>query len=210
MGDDDDVIVATGVVHVTYHQLGVIDATPEGIYFPVVPAPATNRLVDVYEGAAVVSTGIHTGVVAVTTEVRPGPPPTVEVDEWDEVVEVSLDVPGGDARLALLDSVPDTYPCLTPAGPGTYRLRAHARGRDTAIDGVAFEPFEHYLLALWPAPAAATAVHKETDRYGAGWHDYDPAAPPARPPSREEWEPSRTDYGEPEPQPWREDGRLSR
>jgi hypothetical protein len=202
MGNDDDgVVVATGVVRVSHHQLGVIDASPEGTYFPVVPAPRTNRLVAVYEGAAVVWTGIHSGVVAVTTEARPGPPPTVDVDGWDEVVEVSLDMANGDARLAvLMDNVPEAFSCLTPAGPGTYRLRAHARGRDTAIDGMASEPFEHYLLTLWPAPPAATAIHKETDRYGAGWHPYDPDAPPVPPPTRDEWDPSRRDVGYSEPQ----------
>ena len=40
--------------------------------------------------AAVIATGIHTGVVGDTTEARLTPPASVELDAWDEVVEVSV------------------------------------------------------------------------------------------------------------------------
>ena len=108
------------------------------------------------------------------------PPDTVDVACWDEVVEVSLDMPHGDARLAvLMADVPDTFPTLSPCGPGSYRLRVHARGRDTSIDGTASEPFEDYLIVAWPSPQAPQTIYKETARYGAGWHSYkkEPAAP---------------------------------
>jgi len=186
---DGEVSVVTDVVHLCYHQFGVIDG---GGNVPVRAAQRTNALVDVYEGAAVVATGIHTGVVTVTTEARPTPPASIELDPWDEVVDVTVAMPGGDGRLVvLMADVPATFGCLTPTGPGTYRLRAHARGRDTAIDGTAFEPFEHYRLVLWPAPPAPQVIHKETDRYGAGWHSYDPTAPPRAPLARDEGDPAR-------------------
>ncbi|MEV0095131.1 hypothetical protein [Streptomyces sp. NPDC050738] len=40
-------------------------------------------------------------------------------------------------------------------GPGTYRMRLHAHGRDTNPDGVQEDSkpiAEHYLLQVWPAP----------------------------------------------------------
>ncbi|MGH3449573.1 MAG: hypothetical protein ACRDQW_02380, partial [Haloechinothrix sp.] len=50
---------------------------------------------------------------------------------------------------------------------GYYRLRAHARGRDIATDGVASEPVEDYLFVVWPAPPGPETVHKQTDAWGA-------------------------------------------
>jgi hypothetical protein len=43
----------------------------------------------------------------------------------------------------------------------------HARGRDTDIDGTAFEPFEEYQIQIWPASPQPEIVYKTTDRYGA-------------------------------------------
>ncbi|MEU8470568.1 hypothetical protein AB0F30_22160, partial [Streptomyces sp. NPDC029006] len=37
-------------------------------------------------------------------------------------------------------------------GPGDYRLRIHARGRDTAIDLAPDDVTEWYLIQVWPAP----------------------------------------------------------
>lgn len=193
MPDEDAgaAVVVSDVVWLCYHQFAIVDG---GGNLPSRRVQRTNALVDVYEDAAVISTGIHTGVVNVTTEARLTPPPSVELDAWDEVVEVSVEMTGGDARLAvLMAAVPDSYGRLTLAGPGPYRLRAHARGRDVAIDGTADEPFEDYRLALWPAPPAAQVIHKETDRYGAGWHAYDATAAPVPPPAREEWDRPRHD-----------------
>jgi hypothetical protein len=58
-------------------------------------------------------------------------------------------------------------PNLTPAGPGTYRLRLHVRGRDRGWEEGAPEvPVEEHLLAVWPAPTAVGVVHKLTSREG--------------------------------------------
>ncbi|MCZ0991775.1 hypothetical protein [Streptomyces diastatochromogenes] len=52
-------------------------------------------------------------------------------------------------------------------GPGDYRLRLHARGRDTAIDLAPDEITEWYLIQVWSAPAQDLVVLRQTDRYGA-------------------------------------------
>jgi hypothetical protein len=62
---------------------------------------------------------------------------------------------------------PHDLPPLTTAG-GDWRVRVHARGRDTDVDGVAREPFEHYLVQVWPAAPAPETAHRLTDGYGAG------------------------------------------
>ncbi|MEU8473254.1 hypothetical protein AB0F30_36230 [Streptomyces sp. NPDC029006] len=52
-------------------------------------------------------------------------------------------------------------------GPGDYRLRIHARGRDTAIDLAPDDVTEWYLIQVWPAPPQVAAALRRTDSYGA-------------------------------------------
>jgi hypothetical protein len=154
---------AEDVLHVTYH---VFFLAEEG-YQPGAIPPSKNGLADSIYNCVVIRTGIHSGVVAVAVEVRDARPERPDVD-WDEVVEINLYAATGHVRLsALMSNVPDTYPLLTPYGPGYYRVRVHARGRDTDTDGVAFEPFEDYLVQTWPARPQPDLVYKGTDRYGA-------------------------------------------
>ncbi|MFF1300017.1 MULTISPECIES: hypothetical protein [unclassified Streptomyces] len=51
--------------------------------------------------------------------------------------------------------------------PGHYRLRVHARGRDTAVDLSPHEITEWYLIQAWPAAAREARVLSQIDRYGA-------------------------------------------
>ncbi|MQS35128.1 hypothetical protein FFZ77_05690 [Streptomyces katsurahamanus] len=51
-------------------------------------------------------------------------------------------------------------------GPGDYRVRVHARGRDTAVDRTPGELTEWYLLQVWPAPAQPPHVLTANDQYG--------------------------------------------
>ena len=76
--------------------------------------------------------------------------------------------PQGRLRPAALGADADPLPELTVAGPGDYRVRVHARGRDTMIDGVASEPVEDYLVVVWPQAWADEEIYRQTDRYGAG------------------------------------------
>ncbi|WP_262705051.1 MULTISPECIES: hypothetical protein [Streptomyces] len=120
-------------------------------------------------GVTVVVTGIATGDVNVTVEVRRDAPRHVELDTWDEVVDQSLTAPTGNVRVRGLADDPPDLPLLTPYGPGTYRVRVHARGRDTAPDGATFEPVEDYRIIIWSAPQVTDTVHKQTDAVGSSW-----------------------------------------
>ncbi|MET9921588.1 hypothetical protein ABZZ04_31600 [Streptomyces sp. NPDC006435] len=55
-------------------------------------------------------------------------------------------------------------------GPGTHRLRLHAKGRDSQPGASrrrnSKPSAEHYLFHIWPAPAAPETVHKATDTVG--------------------------------------------
>lgn len=137
---------AQGLVHVSYHQFWLADDEP----IPRPPFVVRNGLILAQRGTAVILTGIHTGHVAVSVEVRDSPPQEVDLQGWDEVAEVALEAVSGRVRVrAMMVDSPD-LPVFTQAGPGHYRVRVHARGRDTAIDLVAHEPVEDFLIVVWP------------------------------------------------------------
>lgn len=155
---------AWGVVHVSHHTFYLVD---DGV-FPQPPFAPKNGLVLVQPGVAVIFTGASSGVVTVGVQVRQDPPDGAGIEGWDEVIEVSLEAMAGSVTVATpMADAPD-LPVLISTGPGHYRIRVHARGRDTAPDVVAFEPSEEYLLTAWPGQPAPEAVYRQTDQYGAG------------------------------------------
>ncbi|MGH4029321.1 hypothetical protein ACQB60_10345 [Actinomycetota bacterium Odt1-20B] len=88
----------------------------------------TNGLIATTDDFAHIHTGIARGHVAVEAAVFDAPPPLV-TDGWDEVVDVPFTSTDGKAFLSAND---ESLPLnLASYGPGTYRLRLHAKGRDT-------------------------------------------------------------------------------
>jgi hypothetical protein len=153
------------LVPVDYHQFWIQEpgrrrgpVSPEGNGLVVAAGP----------GSAMVLTGISTGRVEVEAEAMPGPPPLVDLDAWDEIVEISVSAPAGRlAVAALMDAGPVGLPRLCAEGPGFYRVRVHARGRDNAPDEASCRPVEAYRILTWPAPPGPDLAHKLTDRFGA-------------------------------------------
>jgi hypothetical protein len=126
---------------------------------------SSGLLVPTEDGIAVL-TGIHVGAVEVEVRALLEAPDEVDTEPWEEVVELSVQS-NGDLRITSAAAwVPKTIPALTAAGPGSYRVRAHATGRDIKWDSVANEPTEHYLFLAWPAPQQPKVLHKTTDRVG--------------------------------------------
>ncbi|WP_437049462.1 hypothetical protein [Streptomyces sp. enrichment culture] len=155
---------ASGPVRVDHHTFELTDSgerTPTGF-------DTSNGLVFSRPGQTVICTGISTGWVNVAVQVRRHPPERVDTDAWDEIVDHGVETTTGALRVtSVMGDAPD-LPVLTPQGPGTYRVRVHARGRDTAPDGAVDEPVEDYLLVVWPAEPRPDRIHKRTDRCGAG------------------------------------------
>ena len=161
---------------VSHHQFGVTHSDD----YPMPVRSRANDLVEPADGGLVVKTGIHTGRVHLSVEVRTVAPDDVD-DSWEEITEVSVNTP--EPRLlspkevgllrgrppeplalrivALMSDLEDPFPELNPPGGGPCRLRVHARGRDANYDGVDFEPREEYLLVVWPAEIAADMIHKQ-------------------------------------------------
>ncbi|MFJ6661249.1 hypothetical protein ACIQNG_33620 [Streptomyces sp. NPDC091377] len=161
----DQIGEGRGEVPVQYHQFDIGDE--EGPTGPPLDR-SSNGLVCVVDGATTVQTGIHTGDVHVTVtlhEARPEP----DDGDWQEIVEISAHSASGELMIrSLMADLDEELPALSFQGPGHYRLRIHARGRDTAVDGAPDVVTEWYLIQSWPAPTAGPAVLRLTDRYGAG------------------------------------------
>lgn len=176
-----DPVTAKGrsTVRIDYHQFWLLEPNRR----PSQAVLVTNGLIGVAApGSAMVYTGISSGWVTVEVEARTAAPASVDVDGWDEVVEVSLSAPYGQVGVAaLMDDVPDIIPKLTATGAGEYRVRVHARGRDNVPDEVSRKPVELYRLVAWPDAEAPELLYKLTDECGAAMRRSATTAPPPRP-----------------------------
>ncbi|GAA4694242.1 hypothetical protein [Streptomyces youssoufiensis] len=138
-----------------------------------------NGLVSVTPAStyASIMTGTSWGNVDLTIEVTKEEP-ALHVDDWDEIVDISLHVPStalniGDVSADSTEEIP------LPTGnePRWWRVRVHARGRDAAAEAGDIwaeegdEVLEQHLLYLWPAPPAPELRHKLTDEVGADVRD---------------------------------------
>jgi len=155
------------VVFVTYHQLHLAAGD-----VPLTYQAPTNGLAGRSASGIVITTGIHTGPVIVTVYVSDSPPQhpdtAPEDTSWDEVVDIALDAGTEPLQVAsLMNDVPSRFPPLNVSGAGRYRVRVHARGRDTDVDGAPNDPVETYLVHSWPDPEATDAVIRATDAVGA-------------------------------------------
>ncbi len=130
------------------------------------PLSFDNGLASVLPGGIVVFTGISSGPVLVAVDARNAQLGTPDAGAWDEIVEVSVRAPAGRMVVSSLFTDAPELPVLTTAGPGDYRVRLHARGRDTAVDLGVTEPVEEYLVIAWPSQPMPETVIKRTDAYG--------------------------------------------
>ncbi|GAA2123034.1 hypothetical protein [Streptomyces synnematoformans] len=154
-------------VAVSHHQFGVLDSDT----IDIETADSSNGLILIMSHGAMISTGIHTGYVRVQSLPLPGPPSHPDDGPWEDIIEASVYSATGRLGVDAMEPSPedDAYlhlPELATAGPGWYRLRAHARGRDTPHAAVQHEPLEDYLLLCWPAPQAPTTLIRTTDHVG--------------------------------------------
>src|SRR3954447_22102444 len=105
-------------------------------------------------GGATVVCGIDDGPVRLRAQVL-ATPPRPDAASWEEVAETTIDAPVGRVRVVPLFEWPvaDIGPLTN--GPGSYRVRVHARGRETAPHRFVQTPTEEYLIQVWPEPRPA-------------------------------------------------------
>ncbi|MFI8930464.1 hypothetical protein ACIG3E_22610 [Streptomyces sp. NPDC053474] len=133
-------------VYVPEGSFGVLDHGE----VPAHTADWSNGLVAVMRTGVLIATGIRTGPVRVRAiSCAPPPPGLDEADQsWEEITEVTVQAPHAGLRVEHLhDGAVDDLPLLSAQGPGPYRLRVFARGRDIARGKVRHEPTEDYLLS---------------------------------------------------------------
>lgn len=161
-------------MHIAEGQYEISDDDPYREFGQPGPGGASG-LVGVEPGVAVVLTGTQFGNVLMGVQAGESDP-GLDTGRWDEVVEVSLvSGPGGQGlNVSSGGNKHEGFWQLTPPGAGSYRVRVHARGRDTGadLDVVDDEPVEEHLVQIWPAPAAPEVVHKTTDEFGAALREY--------------------------------------
>lgn len=173
-------------IQVTHHHFCL---TPDGFRPTRTTGRASNGLVTAADGTVVVSTGIHTGGVHVEAQTCPQAP-APDTPSWEDIGETSVHAPSGHLLMTSIDgSGLDTFPDLAPAGPGTHRVRVHARGRMHHYDGSQHHSLEAYLIQVWPAaptPDTTLAINvayaRQTGMTGRPITPFNPPRPPGAPP----------------------------
>ncbi|WP_157548536.1 hypothetical protein [Nonomuraea candida] len=159
-------------LRVSYSQAYLIDATDDAEGFEDIPDDHPAHRVGIIRadgGDAFLITGLHTGTVDFTVLVADHDP-GAELDEYEDVVEITVESESGEYVLHEWGGEAHELPPL-PAGPGWYRLRYHARGMDEAADEAASsgEVIDHYLLQIWPAEESLPRLVKQGSGCAAYW-----------------------------------------
>jgi hypothetical protein len=159
---------SAALVYAVEHSFGVLD----GYDVPIETADWSTGLIVGMSNGATIHTGINRGLVHARVDVRNEPPDHIDTGQWDDIVEASVHSATGNLRVQLLEygqhlQAPH-LPLMSTHGPGDYRLRAHARGRDLNYDQAQEISSEHYLLTIWPAEPRPPLIIRATDRCGYG------------------------------------------
>ena len=156
MSDLPEPSIAT--IRVDY-SLILLSSGTDGVTPSATELKESNGLIVVTHGGAAIITGIGSGTVEVSVELVDGEPKG-GLGEWEEMVDVSIDASAGDLRVTtVLGDVPD-LPALSAKGPGLYRVRCLAKGRELHPSGVEIESAERYRLIAWPAPGSPPIDHR--------------------------------------------------
>ncbi|MEV7968671.1 hypothetical protein AB0O34_22195 [Sphaerisporangium sp. NPDC088356] len=115
-------------------------------------------LVGSERGALTIWAADEIGHACVTAESYTRRPP-LEIKGWEEVVEVGYESPSG--SLNLVDGDGQRLPGLTSAGPGSYRVRVHLRGRKLVTQVIdAPDGAVQLLIMVFPGKGNESIVYK--------------------------------------------------
>lgn len=159
----------SGQVHVYEFQYYLRDSRQAP--FPPYRENTTGLVKLAADGGIHVIAGTSTGNIQLSVELSSMPPATVAGEDWDEIVEVSYHSAVGDARVHGVCGLPldPGLPVLSFLGPGNYRIRVHALGRDDPRNQNPFTTVERHHLVVWPGPIAGTVIYQARDEFGRCW-----------------------------------------
>jgi hypothetical protein len=148
---------------VNYAQFYVLDGNNERTVHPEPGAPGESHagILRTVRGGALLYTGLYQGFVDLTVSVHLHEPDPL-LAEYEDVVEVSLQVDTDTITVTAWES--RRYFTLPPLPPGTgwYRLRYHARDMDRAHDLYSEVPIDAFHLQIWAASQRNPQVLKAT------------------------------------------------
>ncbi|MEU8269367.1 hypothetical protein AB0B89_19685 [Sphaerisporangium sp. NPDC049002] len=137
-------------------EFWTIDGWEDG-YEGTVPEMVEN-LVGSERGALSIWAADEIGHACVTVESYTRRPP-MELKGWEEVVEVGYESPNG--SLELVDGDGKRLTGLTSAGPGSYRVRVHLRGRELVTQVVdAPAGAVQLLIMIFPGKEKKPTVYR--------------------------------------------------
>ncbi|WP_422771225.1 hypothetical protein ACN28C_32090 [Plantactinospora sp. WMMC1484] len=158
----DAMWVCAGVVRVARFFFALTDPDPPACWHWQANARDDNGLVGATDGAVLVRTGCGGGWVNLTVELH-AERPTVETAGWDDAVEVSYRTLVGQSHVRSARGGGTDFPRISFRGPGSYRIRVHARGRQLPAGRKGSDRVEDYLLQVWPAPAGRTEILRRAE-----------------------------------------------
>jgi hypothetical protein len=154
---------------VEYAQFYLVDQAPRR-ELPLLNAPGESSagILRTVPGGAFLVTGLALGVTDLTVGVS-AHNPAARLDEFDDVVEASVDLDTPEVALVAWAGEARVVLPLLPAGPGPYRLRYHARGMDQARDRRSDTPIDSFFLQVWHEPISEPSVLKITSAKAQYW-----------------------------------------
>lgn len=151
---------------------GQIDIVDEGLESFAADLTLNGMVAARPEGsAAAVVCATEIGHLVMTAELWDGPPP-LDTDGWQDVAQVPLHWPTGDAmEIGGEGTSLAEPPTFALPGAGHYLIRVSGRNRDEPDPRDDDAPAEEYLIQVWPAGAATATTgpvtHKQTSALAA-------------------------------------------
>ncbi|MBL1083619.1 hypothetical protein JK359_16865 [Streptomyces actinomycinicus] len=184
---EDGVTGETKDLYVEDHDL-LIDPMLQGVMEFPEHSGVTNGLIGFHKDFGTILTGFVRGYVRVTVELH-AEQPSLDTEGWDDVLDISAVLARGQAFVAGCEEALTTN--LAFDGPGTYRIRTHARGRADAKDAAlprrprpssAGPAPETYLIQVWKAPVGPEQIHTSSNHSTLPAADYTgPSTSPYQP-----------------------------
>jgi hypothetical protein len=136
-----------------------------GAVQPSLAQLADTPLTSVVDHALCVHSASHWGEAKVRVESH-GQRPPLDVQAWDDIVEIPVEVGDDGLRLSSLFGEPVQCPPLSMLAAGSYRARVCSSGRQQVADGFSHDSeqatVERFAIFVWPALPEPAEILKES------------------------------------------------